>query len=873
MALNFSSKQRHGQYHDEKAQSTGRVNTFGQVAIKFHRNTTQLKYWFDKLQNDASACRPAQCARPRRGSTALVDEFINEKTDSTPRPRLNIAIHICGSRGDVQPFIPIAKLLQAPPHGHRVRICTHPAFKDFVESNGIEFFSIGGDPEALMAYMVKNPGLLPNMQSVKAGDIGKRRKEMAGMIEGTWRSCIEAGNGTGEKIPALNVDAPEDLFIADAIIANPPSMGHIHCAEKLGIPLHIIFTMPWSPTRAFHHPLAAMEYGEVEKSVANYFSFGIMELLTWQGLGDIINKFRTQTLKLDAISPLWGHQLIPRLRVPYSYLWSQALIPRPPDWGPHISITGFSFLKAGLDYTPPQDLADFLASGPPPVYIGFGSIVVDDPVGLTKLIFEAVKLAKVRAIVSKGWGGVGAGEVPDDVYLIGNCPHDWLFQRVSCVIHHGGAGTTAAGIALGKPTVVVPFFGDQPFWGQMIAKAGAGPVPVPFKQMTAESLAESIMFALKDDVKVAVQKMAESIAEEDGSGGTVRDFEQKLGLDGMRCHLCPERLAIWRDKQTGAHLSGFAGSVLAQQRLLDPKHLRLLRHRHWYTHEGAEGPFVGAVAAFGGLMASIGTDTTDYSHRLKKRPHNADIETLSRVVSNGEPEEIDPEKGLTSKHFHHLAYRMAVKSYEEDPRRNFSKPRSHPGLTAIRNKVAAKKAKGGRGYQITSATAHYVCDLAVTGAKAPVALFYNMANGFRNLPSYAIRNDPARRRDEITSLGSGCKLAGKEFFLGFGDAFQGIVRHPYLGAKQEGLVGFGKGIGRGVGGFYFHSMAAIFGLPGYFLKGVEKELLRRHLTTLQAEIFLIQLRRSSLDFRQATEAEKVEVVEQWKELKASIAKH
>jgi sterol 3beta-glucosyltransferase len=335
------------------------------------------------------------------------------------------------------------------------------------ESKGIEFFSIGGDPEALMAYMVKNPGLLPNMQSIKAGDIGKRRKEMAEMVEGTWRSCIEAGNGMSEKVAALNVADPEDLFIADAIIANPPSMGHIHCAEKLGIPLHMVFTMPWSPTRAFHHPLAAMEYGEVETSVANYFSFSIMELLTWQGLGDVINKFRTQTLHLDAISPLWGHQLLPRLRIPYSYLWSQALIPRPSDWGPHINVTGFSFMKASSNYTPPDDLADFLAKGPPPVYVGFGSIVIDNPVGLTKLIFEAVKLAGVRAIVSKGWGGVGAGALPENIYLIGDCPHDWLFQRVSCVIHHGGAGTTAAGIALGKPTVVVPFFGDQPFWGQV----------------------------------------------------------------------------------------------------------------------------------------------------------------------------------------------------------------------------------------------------------------------------------------------------------------------------------------------------------------------------------------------------------------------
>ena len=109
----------------------------------------------------------------------------------------------------------------------------------------------------------------------------------------------------------------------------------------------------------------------------------------------------------------------------------------------------------------------------------------------------------------------------------------------------------------------------------MIAKAGAGPVPVAFKQMTSESLAESITFALKDDVKIAVQKMAESIADEDGSGGAAQDFEQKLEIDAMRCHLCPERLAIWRDKLTGAHLSGFAVCTLAEQRLLDPKHLRL----------------------------------------------------------------------------------------------------------------------------------------------------------------------------------------------------------------------------------------------------------------------------------------------------------
>lgn len=142
-------------------------------------------------------------------------------------------------------------------------------------------------------------------------------------------------------------------------------------------------------------------------------------------------------------------------------------------------------------------------------------------------------------------------------------------------MHHGGAGTTAAGIALGKPTVVVPFFGDQPFWGQMIAKAGAGPKPVPFKKMTPETLAESIKFALRPEVDRAVKDMATRIAEEDGAVETVRDFMQALKVDEMRCHICPERLAVWHERTSGVHLSGLAACVLAEQKLIHPKQLRL----------------------------------------------------------------------------------------------------------------------------------------------------------------------------------------------------------------------------------------------------------------------------------------------------------
>lgn len=268
---------------DELARTTTEVNNDGRATVQFHRNPSDLAAWFKRLHENTVSQPERKVFVTRKGS----DAFLGEKDSKSAGPKLNIAIHIVGSRGDVQPFIPIAQLLSKPPYGHRVRICTHPVFKDFVEGHGLQFFSIGGDPEALMAYMVKNPGLLPSRESVKAGDVGKRRKEMATIIDGAWRSCIEAGDGMGDKITAADVQCTKDLFIADAIIANPPSMAHIHCAEKLGVPLHMVFTMPWSPTHVFHHPLAAMQYGQAETSTANYLSFIMMELLTWQGSGTI----------------------------------------------------------------------------------------------------------------------------------------------------------------------------------------------------------------------------------------------------------------------------------------------------------------------------------------------------------------------------------------------------------------------------------------------------------------------------------------------------------------------------------------------------------------------------------------------------------
>ncbi|THC91690.1 hypothetical protein EYZ11_008835 [Aspergillus tanneri] len=160
------------------------------------------------------------------------------KADVTHFPiKLNVVIHVVGSRGDVQPFIALGNALQK--HGHRVRLATHLVFRDFVKENGLEFFNIGGDPFELMSFMVKNPNLIPKMQTLIGGSVGKRRKEIRTIIGGCWRSCIEAGEGID-----LTSDEPvtAPAFVADAIIANPPSFAHVHCAEKMGIPLHLMFT-------------------------------------------------------------------------------------------------------------------------------------------------------------------------------------------------------------------------------------------------------------------------------------------------------------------------------------------------------------------------------------------------------------------------------------------------------------------------------------------------------------------------------------------------------------------------------------------------------------------------------------------------------
>ncbi len=223
------------------------------------------------LRGEDATARPAFATRLSALSAAT-------SIEAAPIPELNIVIMVIGSRGDIQPFLKIGKVLQEE-HGHRVRIASHPAFKDFVEQDsGLEFFSVGGDPSELMAFMVKNPGLVPSVATVRAGEIGRRRDAFVEMFQGFWRACI---NAIDDECDAVNLRMMEKNrpFVADAIIANPSCLAHVHCAERLGIPLHLMFTFPYTPTQQFPHPLANIKSGNVDTNYVNFMSYPLVEMM------------------------------------------------------------------------------------------------------------------------------------------------------------------------------------------------------------------------------------------------------------------------------------------------------------------------------------------------------------------------------------------------------------------------------------------------------------------------------------------------------------------------------------------------------------------------------------------------------------------
>ncbi|KAL7128260.1 hypothetical protein ABFS83_14G304300 [Erythranthe nasuta] len=421
-------------------------------------------------------------------------------------PKLKIAMLVVGTRGDVQPFLAVAKRLQE--YGHCVRLATHSHFRGFVKSAGVEFYPLGGDPRVFIGYLSRNKGLIPSAP----GEICVLHKQAKAIVESLLPACTEPNIVTGEP------------FIAQAIIANPAAYGHA-LAEALGVPLHILFTIPWTPTYAFPHPLA-----RVPQSAGYWLSYIFVDLLIWWGVRGFINDLRKNKLHLAPIATYFDTYHVSISHLPTSYMWSSHILPKPNDWGPLVDVVGYCFLNLGSKYEPPQEFVRWMEKGDKPIYIGFGSMLVEDSKKVAAIILEALRITGQRGIIDRGWGDLGSThtDMPEDVLLLSDCPHDWLFPQCSAIVHHGGAGTTATGLKAGCPMTIVPYFGDQFLWGERIYQKGLGPAPIPISHLTVQSLSDAITFMLQPQVKNRAMEVAELIQREDGVGAAVEAFHRHL---------------------------------------------------------------------------------------------------------------------------------------------------------------------------------------------------------------------------------------------------------------------------------------------------------------------------------------------------------
>ena len=370
-----------------------------------------------------------------------------------PTESLRITCLTIGSRGDVQPYIALAKGLMA--EGHRVKIATHAEFEPWIREHGIEFAVVDGNPAELMRICVEHGMFTVSFMKEATS---KFRGWIDDLLRSAWEACQDS----------------------DLLIESPSAMAGIHIAEALEIPYFRAFGMPWTRTRAYPHAFAVPN--KRKGGAYNQLSYVLFDALFWTGISGQVNRWRKASLNLRETTLERLHAN----KVPFLYNFSPSVVIPPIDYSDWVRVTGYWFLDEGKEWTPPAELSAFIKKARDDkkklVYIGFGSIVVSDPVALTKAVIDSVLKADVRCILSKGWsdrlGGVDTSKpelpLPEDIHQIKSAPHDWLFQQIDAAVHHGGAGTTGASLRAGLPTIIKPFFGDQFFFGNRVEDLGVG---------------------------------------------------------------------------------------------------------------------------------------------------------------------------------------------------------------------------------------------------------------------------------------------------------------------------------------------------------------------------------------------------------------
>jgi sterol 3beta-glucosyltransferase len=398
-----------------------------------------------------------------------------------------------GTRGDAQPFVGIGRALAQG--GWRVTVATHDDHAGFVTAHGLGFRPVGGSFKKVVESEL-------GRQWVESSDSLRRYLALSRQVfEPMFRTWVR--------------DAHEAVLDADIVVFHALSRGAYDCAEKRGVPAVGIGLAPAWPSGEHTLAFPRAPWGWLRRWLGEQTMRGMCKL----GRTDYDAHRRSIGLQPFRTANPWREMF--EAGVPFLYAYSPHIGHVPKEWPESLHVTGNCTIDTSANWTPPQALVDFLAAGPPPIYVGFGSMTGSTPEQLGRLVLDAVAQTKQRAIVMTGWGGVGLDARRDDVLIIEGAPHEWLFPRCSAVVHHGGAGTVATGLTAGKPTLVTAFFGDQPYWGWRVHDLGAGPAPIMRRHLTAARLAEGMRRVVSDQsYRDKAQALAAKLREENGAGTT-----------------------------------------------------------------------------------------------------------------------------------------------------------------------------------------------------------------------------------------------------------------------------------------------------------------------------------------------------------------
>ena len=410
-----------------------------------------------------------------------------------------------GTRGDVQPVIPLAQRLQAD--GNVVRIAAPPAFRELVETHSIPFAPVDGNPSDLMIAKDGEIALTFDGNPVRSARsslnyLHAAQSVYARMLTNAWDACKDAA----------------------LLVLGLPTIWGTSIAEKLQVPCVGAFLQPLTPTRDFPCPVlpSARSWGGAYNRLT-YALAGLATFLPWR---KVINDWRGYTLGLKPL-PISGPSPRPFGRIDLNlYGFSEQVLPRPHDWDTDSVITGYWPLPSN---SPLDDaLEGFLQAGPPPMYFGFGSPGAYRPDRIFELIEQATRIADTRALVALP-KGAQVKDAPAHIHLLrGGTPHDRLFPRLAGAVHHGGAGTTGTALMAGIPSLVTPVAVDQFFWGARISALGVGPKPIPQRELQVKNLAEGLGKMKEERMKESAGELGGKLRREDGVERAARALEKLL---------------------------------------------------------------------------------------------------------------------------------------------------------------------------------------------------------------------------------------------------------------------------------------------------------------------------------------------------------